>query len=230
MIEIALAADFEDAPVPTTLGVIACAVRAAADDDALTRALAKAEARRKAELAHTAIPDVPEIAGARAVYRAFGKDPARYRPSSEALLRRIHQGKGIYRINTVVDAGNLVSIHTGFCIGAYRADRIRPPVTCRRAAAGETYAAIGRYDMNLENLPVLADSEGPFGSSTSDSERTMIVDDATRLLFVIYGFGDTGTGVAAAMDFAIDCLATHCAAADVETGVASCSPKRIPSP
>ena len=51
------------------------------------------------------VPDIPkreQIAVTRRAYRAFGKDPSRYRSSAEAMCRRIVQGKGLYHINNVV--------------------------------------------------------------------------------------------------------------------------------
>ena len=80
------------------------------------------------------------------------------------------------------------------------------------------YEAIGRGPFNLENLPVLADADGPFGSPTSDSERSMIGLDATDVLMVIYGFGEA-KGLERAMDFAADCLASYCNAEEIETAV-----------
>ena len=65
------------------------------------------------------VNDIPNIKESRLAYKAFGKDPSRYRVSSEALIRRIGQGKGLYEVNTVVDVNNLISIESGFSVGSY---------------------------------------------------------------------------------------------------------------
>ena len=138
--------------------------------------------------------------------------------SSEALIRRLDQSKVLFRINTVVDTNNLVSLHTGMSAGSYRTEALTPPLVFRKAVAGESYQAIGRGPLNLENLPVLTDAQGPFGSPTSDSERSMITLDTEQVLMVIYGFGEA-KGLARAIDFAADCLTSYCKAKAVETAV-----------
>jgi DNA/RNA-binding domain of Phe-tRNA-synthetase-like protein len=173
---------------------------------------------RVESLEEIAVAEIPAIAAARQAFKALGKDPSRYRVSSEALIRRLDQGKALYRINTVVDSNNLISLHTGLSAGTYRIDALTPPLVFRKAREGETYEAIGRGPFNLENLPVLADSQGPFGSPTSDSERSMIGLDATEVLMVIYGFGEA-KGLPRAMDFAADCLTSYCNAEEIETAV-----------
>jgi DNA/RNA-binding domain of Phe-tRNA-synthetase-like protein len=122
----------------------------------------------------------------RAMFRAWGIDPARYRPSSEALLRRIAQGKGLYRISNVVDAGNLGSLETGWPYGIYNRALISPPVTFRAGQTSETYEGIGKQTWHLAGRPVLADENGAFGSPISDSTRTMVTDATHDFLAVIY--------------------------------------------
>jgi DNA/RNA-binding domain of Phe-tRNA-synthetase-like protein len=122
----------------------------------------------------------------RAMFRAWGVDPSKYRPSSEALLRRIIQGKGLYRVSNVVDIGNLGSIETGWPYGLYDRSKIVPPVEFRHGATGEMYEGIGKRMWHLAERPVLADSNGPFGSPISDSTRTMITESAHDILAVIY--------------------------------------------
>ena len=141
----------------------------------------------------SAVASLPTVAATRAAYRALGKDPARYRPSSEALLRRIAQSKPLPRVNALVDAGNLASVRTALPIGFYDIGKLRPPVRLRCGAPGETYDAIGRGPMNLAGLPLLADADGPFGSPTSDSQRTSVQDGAVRALFVVFCFGNPGS-------------------------------------
>ncbi len=136
------------------------------------------------------VNEIPNIKESRAAYKAFGKDPSRYRVSSEALIRRIGQGKGLYEVNTVVDVNNLISIESGFSVGSYDADRMGEDLVFRIGEAGETYKGIGKEEIKIDALPVLADKQGAIGSSTSDSERAMITEDAEEVLTLIYSFSD----------------------------------------
>ena len=136
------------------------------------------------------VNEIPNIKESRMAYKAFGKDPSRYRVSSEALIRRIGQGKGLYEVNTVVDVNNLISIESGFSVGSYDTANIEEELVFRVGREGETYKGIGKEEINIESLPVLADKKGAIGSSTSDSERAMITEAATEVLTLIYSFSD----------------------------------------
>ena len=136
------------------------------------------------------VNEIPNIKESRAAYKAFGKDPSRYRVSSEALIRRIGQGKGLYEVNTVVDVNNLISIESGFSVGSYDTARMGEDLVFRIGEAGETYKGIGKEEIKIDALPVLADEQGAIGSSTSDSERGMITEDAQEVLTLIYSFSD----------------------------------------
>jgi DNA/RNA-binding domain of Phe-tRNA-synthetase-like protein len=113
-------------------------------------------------------------------------DPTRYRPSSEALLRRVVQGKGLYRISNVVDVCNLCSIETGWPFGLYDRAHLDPPITMRLGETGESYEGIGKQTWHLAGRPVLVDARGPFGCPISDSTRTMIRESTASLLSVIF--------------------------------------------
>jgi DNA/RNA-binding domain of Phe-tRNA-synthetase-like protein len=130
----------------------------------------------------------PQLEAVRRAYKALGKDPARYRGSAEALLRRIVAGKGFPQINSVVDAINLVSVESRLPVGLYDAGHVSGGLVFRSGRAGETYKGIGKYDLNLECLPVFADDVGPHGSATSDSERTMVTPQTTGILAIIVSF------------------------------------------
>lgn len=134
------------------------------------------------------ISKIPTIAASRKGYKACGKDPARYRLSAEALLRRIVSGKGLYQINNVVDQLNLVSISTGFSIGGYDADQIHGDIILGIGRADEPYSGIGRGELNIEFLPVFRDQIGAFGTPTSDSSRTEVSNQTCRFLMVILDF------------------------------------------
>lgn len=126
------------------------------------------------------------VLAVRAMFRPWGMDPSKYRPSSEALLRRVVQSKGLYNVSNVVDVTNLGSIETGWPYGVYNRAAISGGVCLRLGIASEKYEGIGRRVWRLDRRPVLADELGPFGSPISDSTRTQIRDGVSEILTVIY--------------------------------------------
>ena len=100
------------------------------------------------------------------------------------LLRRAVKGKGLYFINSVVDLVNYFSLKMLWPMGLYDADKLKPPITWRIGQEGETYEGIGRDRLNLANFPLLVDQEGPFGSPISDSMRTRVTGECTRILWI----------------------------------------------
>lgn len=151
-----------------------------------------AEARMLERLFGDSPPgEVPGVDEARRLYRGFGVDPTRSRPSCEALLRRALKGQEPYRVNDVVDAGNLVSLRQLLPLGLYDLDRVEGErVVVREGAAGEGYDGIRKGRVNLGGRPCLVDATGPFGSPTSDSGRTAISGATTRLLAVVFAPAD----------------------------------------
>ena len=128
----------------------------------------------------------PAIKATRDAYKAFGKDPNRYRPSSEALCRRILKDKDLYKINTLVDLINYVSIETGYSIGGFDEDKIKGEcLTLGVGEVGETFNGIGRGPLNIDGLTVYRDEFGGIGSPTSDEERTKISPETSNILIVI---------------------------------------------
>lgn len=136
------------------------------------------------------IKEDPQITATKKVYRALGKDPARFRPSSDSLWRRIIQQKGLYQINALVDLNNYFSLEWKLPFGSYDLGKVTEPIQLTVGPAEVRYAGIGNKSVNIENLLVLADEEGPFGSPTSDSTRGMISEETTRALLVGYQFQD----------------------------------------
>lgn len=132
---------------------------------------------------------IPGIEATRRVYRACGKDPSRYRPSAEALIRRVLQGKALYQIDTLVDLINLASMRFGYSIGGFDASKINgTSLTLGVGREGEPYEGIGRGMLNIAGLPVYRDLEGGIGTPTSDNERTKISINTTRLLVLVNGY------------------------------------------
>lgn len=132
--------------------------------------------------------EIPGIRGSRAAYKAFGRNPSRYRVSSEALIRRIRRGDELYHVNLVVDVNNLISVKSGLSVGSYDLEKISGAITLRKAVQGEGYTGIGKDFLDMENMLVLADDEGIFGSSMSDSTRAMVTESTKDVLVVIYCF------------------------------------------
>lgn len=129
------------------------------------------------------------LEASRKLYRKLGKDPSRYRISSDSLMRRLIKHKGMYYVNNVVDINNLISLKTLWSIGAYDFDKISGPISYSVGRAEDLYEGIGRGILNIDKMPVLRDQIGPFGSATSDSIRTMVTEDTKTLLMVIHGIG-----------------------------------------
>lgn len=128
----------------------------------------------------------------RNAYRKTGKDPARYRPSAEALCRRIAGGKSLYPVSNIVDLLNLISVESGFSIGGYDRERIEGEISVGIGKENEVYGAIGRGNLNIAGLPVLRDNRGAFGSPTSDSVRTRITGLTTEFMMVFFDFEGRG--------------------------------------
>ena len=155
-------------------------------DPELAKLMDEVCARKRQEFTAETLAESEPVRAVRALFREWGMDPSKYRPSSEALLRRVVQGKGLYRVSNVVDIGNLGSIETGWPYGCYDRAKISAPVALRHGAAGGKYEGIGKQIWHLEGRPVLADPQGPFGSPISDSTRSMITESATQVMIVIY--------------------------------------------
>ena len=170
-----------------TLGVVeADGLGVSASDAGLARLMDDVCDRKRREFTVETLAEAEPIRAVRAMFRAWDIDPSKYRPSSEALMRRVVQGKGLYRVSNVVDIGNVGSIETGWPFGCYDRARIHPPIALRQGAPGEHYEGIGKRTWHLEGRPVLADRDGPFGSPISDSTRSMIRETAREVLVVIY--------------------------------------------
>ncbi|MBR6446651.1 MAG: hypothetical protein IKS94_09610, partial [Prevotella sp.] len=157
------------------------------------------------------LKEMSGIAATRRVYKACGKDPSRYRPASEALIRRMLQGKELYQIDTLVDLINLASIRFGYSIGGFDAEKfVGDTLTLGIGRAGEPYEGIGRGMLNIEGLPVYRDAEGGVGTPTSDNERTKITLETRRLLVLINGYDGNEERVCQNAEFIIDLVRRFC--------------------
>ncbi len=164
-----------------------------------------------------AINQRPAIAATRKLYKALGKDPGRYRVSSEALCRRIVRGLGLYRLTTLIDVVNLVSIKSGYAISGLDAGKLEgDTLTMGVGEKDEYYCGIGRGPLNIEGLPVYRDSRGGVATPTSDEERTKFTLDTTRVQININAFGPE-MPLDEALDYTAHLLTKYAKATNIET-------------
>ncbi len=195
---------------------IECGVKTEAFNELLWQEVQKKCREISGSLKVEEISRIPAILASRKAYKACGKDPARYRLSAEALLRRVVNRGEIYQVNNVVDLLNLVSISTGFSIGGYDADKITGDIVFGIGEKNEPYEGIGRGELNIEGMPVFRDGTGAFGTSTSDSVRTSVTPETSRFLMVIVDYGNT-TLLDEATEMAVELLRKFAGATNIET-------------
>ena len=131
--------------------------------------------------------DVAPADRARALFRKFGVDPTRVRPSSEALLRRIKRGQPLPRINSLVDVANALSVQLQVPVGLYDLDKVKgEELVIRIGRDGEGYEGIGKERVNVERRICVADAEGACGNPSADSARTMITTDTERAAWIYF--------------------------------------------
>lgn len=157
----------------------------------------------------------PAISATRTAYKTFGKEPSRYRPSAEALCRRILRGLPLYKVNTLVDLINLVSIRSGHSIGGFDLDLIQGNLVLGVGESDEEFEAIGRGLLNIEGMPVYRDETGGIGTPTSDNERTKISESTKHLLMIINGYGGE-SGLKEAVDLTIELLGRYASLSNYE--------------
>ena len=218
MIQIELSSEIKTACPELTVLAIACQVKNSSSDGALWQEIAAEEAAVKAACRLEEVNKWAPIKATRTAYKRLGKDPNRYRPSAEALRRRILRELPLYRIDTLVDLINLVSIRTGYSIGGFDADKIEGALTLGVGREGERYEGIGRGLLNIAGLPVYRDQVGGIGTPTSDEERTKISLETTSLLMIINGYSGS-EGLREAGDYALDLLRRYASAENVEVSV-----------
>ena len=163
------------------------------------------------ELTTESLKEMTSIAATRRVYKACGKDPSRYRPASEALIRRVLQGKELYQRDTLVDLINLASIAFGYSIGGFDADKfVGDTLTLGIGREGEPYEGIGRGMINIHGLPVYRDAQGGVGTPTSDNERTKMMLTTTHLLVLINGYDGDERRVCQNAEYIQELLRKYC--------------------
>ena len=217
-IEVSIDPELRPAAPDLALGLVCASVQVREYDERLWSQMNSliAGIQQKYDLA--ALPEVPEIRALRRAFRATGKEPSRYRGSQESLFRRILQGKGLAPINTVVDINNFLSLESRHSVGCYDLAKVCGPVTFRVGRPGESYKPVGKEPVNVAGLPVFADRDGPFGSPTRDSERTMVTLSTVETMMVIISFSGR-QGLAEFTRRAADLLKAHASADGVRIWV-----------
>lgn len=199
------------------VAAIQCEVRNSNSDSDLWNIIKEEE-----EIMLAQFPDISmvnkwiPIKATREAYKKCGKDPNRYRPSSEALIRRIIRRLPLYKVDTLVDLINLVSIHTGYSIGAFDLNKISGEnLSLGIGKENEPYVGIGRGELNIQGLPVYRDDIGGFGTPTSDEERTKMDISTTSMLVLINGYSGK-EGLEEAIGYTKDLLQTYAHASHFE--------------
>lgn len=189
MVEIKINGKIRELLPDLVLGYIKGEVTVKYSDEELISEMGEIEKKIRENIKLEDIAKNKNIIAGREAYKVLGKSPSKYRTSSEALLRRVVQGKGLYYVNNIVDINNIISLTTYCSCGSYDLDKIKFPVYFSIGNNGETYKGIGKDMINIENLPVFKDEEGAFGSPTSDSEKAMITKSSRNIVMCIMSFG-----------------------------------------
>ena len=135
--------------------------------------------------------NLENIIDGRNAYKKYRKDPSRYRLAVESLYRRISKGNKLYRVNNIVDIGNIISIKTKRSVAVLDYNKIEGDIKIRLGRKSDEFYGIGRGKININNIPLYEDSIGPFGSTTSDTERTKITNETSKILLFIISFNGT---------------------------------------
>jgi len=178
--------------------------------ESLWAEIALSLATYRANYTTESIKQVPSIQATRSIYKVLGKDPSRYRPSGEALVRRVLQGKDLYQIDTAVDLINLASIEFGYSIGGIDYDKVQgDTVTLGVGKKDEPYEGIGRGQLNVEGLPVYRDKLGGFATPTSDNERTKMELTTTHLLAFVNAYDGNASNAEACAKRIVELLKSY---------------------
>lgn len=152
---------------------------------ALAELRATAAARARSAAPAQSLSAHPTAAAVRRLFREAGCDPTRYRPSSEALLRRLLKGEELPAIHPLVDVNNAFSVELMVPACVMARGSVTPPFVLRRGRPGEAMLSLrGQFD--LAGKPLLADEAGPFGTPITDSERVRVGADTRAAWFVAY--------------------------------------------
>lgn len=188
MLSVSISSELKRCCPSMALGIICCNVQNRTTPAELWQEIETASQRLKENYTLENIKTQPEIFATRQLYKKTGKDPNRYRPSAEALCRRILRDMPLYSISTLVDVINLLSIETGYSIGGFDAEKVQGEVCAGIGKENEPFEAIGRGELNVAGLPVLRDEIGAIGTPTSDVVRTSLQLESRKLYMNINAY------------------------------------------
>ncbi|MFK5883233.1 MAG: phenylalanine--tRNA ligase beta subunit-related protein [Candidatus Izemoplasma sp.] len=163
-----------------------------------------------------AVVNLAIIKDGRDAYKKYGKDPSRYRLAVESLYRRLSKGNKLYRINNVVDIGNILSLKTRKSIAVLDKEQIQGDILIRLGLKEDVYEGLCRGLLNIENIPLYEDNISPFGSVTSDTLRTSITKDTTKVLLFIISFSET-VNLKMDIEQTIEIYKTYCKGSNFES-------------
>lgn len=201
------------------IGLLSADVVNSETSDALWQEIENEAAMISATYQLLEINQRPAIAATRKLYKSLGKDPGRYRVSSEALCRRIIRGLGLYRLTSLIDIVNLVSIKSGYAISGLDAGKlVGDTLIMGVGEKDEQYCGIGRGLLNIEGLPVYRDAQGPVATPTSDEERTKFTLDTSKVQININAFAPE-MPVDEALNWLASLLERYAQASNIETRI-----------
>lgn len=215
MIHVSISEEIAKACPDLHVAVVECDVVNTVSDEQLWKEITEVETHIRTTCKLEDINKFPPIQATRQAYKRLGKDPNRYRPSAEALRRRILRELPLYKIDTLVDIINLLSIQSGYSIGGFDAGKIDGDLVLGVGREGEIYHGIGRGELNIAGLPVYRDNQGGVGTPTSDEERTKIDMNTGKLLMIINGYSGK-EGLQEALTYGVFLLTRYVSTTNLE--------------
>ena len=215
MIHVSISEEIAKACPDLHVAVVECSVVNTVSDEQLWKEITEVETHIRTTCKLEDINKFPPIQATRQAYKRLGKDPNRYRPSAEALRRRILRELPLYKIDTLVDIINLLSIQSGYSIGGFDAGKIDGDLVLGVGREGEIYHGIGRGELNIAGLPVYRDNQGGVGTPTSDEERTKIDMNTGKLLMIINGYSGK-EGLQEALTYGVSLLTRYVSTTNLE--------------
>ena len=215
MIHVSISEEIAKACPDLHVAVVECDVVNTVSDEQLWKEITEMETHIRTTCKLEDINKFPPIQATRQAYKRLGKDPNRYRPSAEALRRRILRELPLYKIDTLVDIINLLSIQSGYSIGGFDAGKIDGDLVLGVGREGEIYHGIGRGVLNIAGLPVYRDNQGGVGTPTSDEERTKIDMNTGKLLMIINGYSGKD-GLQEALTYGVSLLTRYVSTTNLE--------------
>ena len=216
MIQVSISEEIAGKCPDLHVAVISCDLQNTASNPQLWQEIQQAEEQLRSQCTLQQANKLPSIQATRQAYKACGKDPNRYRPSAESLRRRVLRDLPLYRIDTLVDVINLISLVSGYSIGGFDADKIDgDALRLGIGRAEEPFEGIGRGVLNIEGLPVFRDRTGGIGTPTSDNERTKMDLETCHILAIINGYSGRD-GLKEAAEMTVELLKRYATACDAE--------------